>query len=187
MESAEQLLKRFEKLAYKLTIKFGRGFPKSHKEIKHAALEGLCQGIRDVIDNNKYEYAGAIIYLNIKQKIFEEIRTLPIIPIPSSLVRKKRLECYLAKKPFKINDLYPEVYNDPDLSLISKIKYDGFSYVHFLEIIEELQLTEEEQQVLNLRIEERPIREIAEMIGCSKSQVHIIIKRIRKRWKRKFW
>lgn len=185
MESSEQLLKRFEKLAYKIAIKYGKRFPKSIDDIKAAAEEGLCKGIRDVIINNKFDYAGAIIYLNIRQLILEEIRNLPLIPIPSSLVKKKRLECYEQKRVFKISDLYPEVYNDSNLSLVSKIAYDGFSYVHFKETLEELSLTDEEQQILNLRIEERTVREIAEIIGCSKSQIHNIIKGIRKKWKRK--
>lgn len=185
MESAEQLLKRFERLAYKLASRYIKGFPKSVDEIKSAALEGLCQGINDVIKSNKYEYAGAVIYLNIKQKILEEIRTLPLIPIPNSLVKKKRLECYENKKPFKISELYPEVYNDPDLKLCSQIKYNGFYYVEFLETLEHLNLNDEEQAILNLRIEERTVREIAEIIGCSKSQVQKIIERMRDKWKRK--
>jgi len=186
MESAEELVKKFQKLAYKMASRFYYRFPKSKEDIQSAALEGLCQGVRDIIDNKKYEYAGAIVYINIRQKILEEIRLLPLIPIPTSLIKKKRLESYIEKRPFRINELYPEVYNDPDFSIISQITYNGFAYVNFKEIIEELKLTQEESRIIELRLEEQTVREIAQELGCGKSKIQNIIEGIRTKWKRKF-
>ena len=182
----EELLKQYKKLAYKIAVPYCRGFPKSTEDIQSAAMEGLCKGVNDVLYNKKFEYAGAVIYLNIRRCILDEISSIPLIPIPNSLIRKYRLECYEKKKPFKINDLYPQIFNDPDLNLISQIGIDGFRYIKQKEILEGLRLDAEELSVLSLRLEEQTVREIAQELSCSKSQIQKIIERIRLKWKKRF-
>ena len=181
----EELILQYKKLAYKMAIPFCKGFPKSADDIKSAALEGLCRGVKDVVENKKFDYAGAIIYLNIRRTIFDEVSNIPLIPIPTSLIKKKRLACYTNKVPFKISDLYPEVFNDPDQNLISQIGSDGFRHVKHQEILEWLGLDEDELKVLNFRLEEQTIREIAIEMSCSKSNVHNIVGRIRAKWQKK--
>lgn len=181
----EELVLQYRKLAYKLALPFCKGFPKSTDDIKSAALEGLCRGVQDVIKNNKYEYAGAVIYLNIRRAIIDEVSNIPLIQIPASLIKKHRLKCYEEKIPFKISDLYPEVFNDPNLTLISQIGSDGFRHIKQQEILEWLGLKDDELKVLGLRLEEQTVREIAEELGCSKSHVQNIIERIRDKWRRK--
>ena len=181
----EELILQYKKLAYKMAVPFCKGFPKSSDDIKSAALEGLCRGVQDVIDNEKFSYAGAIIYLNIRRAILDEVMNIPLIPIPASLIRKRRLECYTNKVPFKISDLYPEIFNDPDLNLISQIGSDGFRHIKQQEILEWLNLDTDELEVLSLRLEEKTVREITTELSCSKSHIQNIVERIRSKWRKK--
>lgn len=181
----EELILQYKKLAYKMATPFCKGFPKSTDDIKSAALEGLCRGVQDVVNNNKSAYAGAIIYLNIRRAIIDEVSNIPLIPIPASLIKKKRLECYTNKVPFKISDLYPEIFNDPNLTLISQIGSDGFRHIKQQEILEWLNLDDDELEVLSLRLEEKTVREIATELACSKSHIQNIVERIRIKWRKK--
>lgn len=185
MEEKDELVNKFIKLAYKMASPYCKGFPKSSEDIKAAALEGLCRGVNKIIKTGSYEHAGAIIYLFIRGHILDEVNKIPFIRIPISQIKRKRLEAYQNKELFKIRDLYPEVYNDPDLSFSSKIGAEGFFYEKIRENVEAMRLNKEELDVLNLRFEEQTVREMAIELGCSKSQIHKILERIRAKWRKR--
>jgi DNA-directed RNA polymerase specialized sigma subunit len=183
--TSEELLKKFQKLAEATARRYTTKFPKHKDDLKSAALEGMCHGIRIVISQKKFEYAGAIIYLNIRRYLFEELKKIPLIYLPTSYIKKARLKALNEKRPFKISEIYPIIFNDPDFSIISKISYNGFYALLLKESIEDLQLSKFEKDVLSLRLEERAIRQIAEELNCSKSKIQKTIEKIRERWRKK--
>jgi RNA polymerase sigma factor (sigma-70 family) len=175
----EELLKKYIKLAYKLAGPFYKGFPNHAEDIKSAALEGLCRAINVIIKGNKYEFAGAIIYLHIRGHIFNEINKIPFIRIPVSYIKRHKLFCYEHNLIFRIKDLYPEVFNDLESS-----STEGHYHNKLKTLIKNLHLNDEELSVLDLRLEDQTVREIATELVCSKSKVQKIIERIRHKWRK---
>jgi RNA polymerase sigma factor (sigma-70 family) len=184
MNSNNDLIIKYIRLAHKIAAPFCRGFPKSAEEIKSAALEGLCRGARLVEKRNQHEFAGQIIYLTIKGYVLSEVNKIPLIRVPASQIKKHRLHCYIKGLPFKIRDLYPEIFNDPDLRFSAVC--DGFYNQKIKEALDHLRLSIEEQEVLDLRLSDATVREIAEELHYSKSKIQKIIERIRVKWRRKF-
>ena len=181
MDEKTDLYNRYKNLAYKLASRFYRRLPHAKDDLISAANEGLCSGIKDVLEKNKSEFAGAIIYLHIKRYIFEEIRNIPLVPVPQSYINKKKLEALEEKKSFCYKELYPIILRTED-SL--KISSNGFYYTIFREYIEALKLNEEDLKILQFRIEGRTIPEIAKEINKSVGATYNRIKKIQKAWRK---
>jgi RNA polymerase sigma factor (sigma-70 family) len=178
---------KYKRLAHRLAKSYYQKFPGYREDLKSAALEGLAKGIAYIREHpEKEEYAGQIIYLNIRQYLIREIENIPLIQIPRSYIKKRKLECYLELRPFKIRDLYPEVFNDPDLSFVSKVGVEGFYHIKLKEIVEDLKLNDQELDVLDCRLADQTIREVAEELKISKSKAQTILERIRKKWFKKY-
>ena len=177
----EDMVEKYERLAYKIARPYMQGFPSIREDLEGAALLGLCSGIDEAI-KKEHPNPGALVVFNVTFEIVKCLQTsYCIIRLPRSLIRKEKLKAYEEGEEFSIAGLYPKVLPTaeqlPDLDLdINK------SWLEIKEQISEIKLTKFEKQVLYCRLSDYTIREIAEDLKCSHVWVVKAMKKVKEKW-----
>ena len=178
----DEMIKKYQKLAYKIVMPYVIGFPKIADDLKASAMLGLCEGIKRAIEL-KHHNPGAMIVLNVQ---FEIVKCLQssycIIRLPRSLIRKEKLEAYLKKEEFSIAMLYPKIILLIEQHTDARLLYHLTEWQKIKEEISEINFTDLEREVLVYRLSDYTYKEIAEALNYSDVGIIKIMERVRKKW-----
>ena len=183
----KNLIDKFEPLVYKITGKYTAGFPDKKDDIIGSAMLGLCEGINQSV-NKKIENVAGCIYINVHKEIIDFLIKDRVIQLPRSYIRKMKMLAYEQGKEdeFSVQDLFPKLfsiaaYNWQDWRLAT----DEYRWFDVLDTMDWLELDDFERRVVWGKMQGYTYRELADILDCSVNWPNLIIKEVRKRWKKK--
>lgn len=151
-------------------------------DIRSAAVLGLVKAVSRLESGIQPEGTTTSYVRNyVKGEIMEVIRNRRMIPIPNTTLRRRRQR----GDATAITVLY-DADTDERQTLIGRtaIVNPSIGVDTMADLLAELDFTPSELQVLELRLEGKTVREVADSMTIEKSMVGLLIKAMKRRWKK---
>lgn len=151
-------------------------------DIRSAAVLGLVKAVSKLEAGHKPEGTTTSYVRNyVKGEIMEVIRNRRLIPIPNTSLRRRRKR----GDSTAITILY-DADTEERRTLLGRtaIVNPTVGVDTMADLLKELNFNESEMLVLEQRLEGKTIREVAESLTIEKSMVGLLIKAMKRRWKK---
>ena len=154
-------------------------------EIHGAAILGLVKAGNKLKAGHKPKGTDISYIRNyVTGEIMEVIRKRRLINIPNTTLRRRRERGDSTAITVMYETAYDDWMDETGSILHRNAMVNPESIDTTSDFLKELQFTESEINVLELRLEGKTMREVAESLTIEKSMVSLLVKAMRRRWKK---